>query len=126
MTPTSSTNIVLTTFAYAAGTLGPWYHGQTNLVDKGSRAANTAGLYHYTTQSNQAKETTSTVDIGFHYVATNSSGVPLDDDGDGLGDYREDSNGNGTLDSGETNWQSASDLGLRVFILQPRSGSQLP
>ena len=55
-------------------------------------------------------EGTSTVDIGYHYVATDAYGNPLDTDGDGIPDYIEDANGNGTVDSGETDWQSATDL----------------
>jgi hypothetical protein len=42
------------------------------------------------------------VDLGFHYLALNASGAPLDSDGDGLPDYAEDSNGNGQFDQGET------------------------
>lgn len=126
LSPTSSTNILMTTFTYAASSLGPWYHGQTNLLNKGSRGADAAGLFHYTSQANQAKETNSVVDIGFHYIATDANGLPSDKDGDGVGDYGEDWSGNGGVDSGETDWQSASDLGLRVLILQPRPGSQLP
>jgi hypothetical protein len=62
------------------------------------------------------------VDIGLHYVAVNSSGEPIDTDGDGLPDYFEDANGNGSADSGETDWQSYNSLngltgtpGLQVF-----------
>ena len=65
------------------------------------------------------------VDIGFHYVAVTNN-VPIDTDGDGLPDYLEDRNGNGTVDSGETDWQSATDLGLKVWITEPKSNSNIP
>jgi hypothetical protein len=42
------------------------------------------------------------VDLGFHYVAVNPSGKPIDSDADGLPDALEDRNGNDTQDSGET------------------------
>jgi hypothetical protein len=93
---------------FQSGPLGSYYYPSTNtpistnlwvLVDAGSRAASDATLYHFTTRGDQIKDL-STVDIGFHYVATDSSGNPLDSDGDGIPDYREDSNGNGIYDTG--------------------------
>ena len=44
------------------------------------------------------------VDIGFHYVATDANGNPLDTNGDGIPDYIKDANGNGSVDNGETSW----------------------
>lgn len=116
---------------YQTGPLGSFYYptSGTNLytlVGAGSRNADAAGLYHFTTTTNQVKETNSTVDIGFHYVAVNSSGQPIDTDGDGAADYAEDLTGNGSVNSGETDWSNASDWGLRVLITRPRSGSQMP
>jgi hypothetical protein len=73
--------------------------------------------------TSQVKETNSTVDIGYHYVA-NSPGTanPQDYDGDGIADYLEDRNGNGTYESGlgETDWTTGSSgitgsVGLQVF-----------
>jgi hypothetical protein len=60
------------------------------------------------------------VEIGFHYVAVNaSSGQPVDTDGDGIPDYAEDRNGNGTADAGERNWNASETVptppGLKVF-----------
>jgi hypothetical protein len=77
--PTGTGNQVLSSLAYASGALGPWYLPAScpSLVDKGSRSATNAGLYHYTTQVSQAKETNSTVDIGFHYVAAVPAEVQL-------------------------------------------------
>jgi len=74
----------------------------------------------------QAKETNSVVDIGYHYVAVNSAGQPIDTDGDGTADYAEDGNGNGVVDSGETDWQSAADAGLKVWITRPSRNSVIP
>ena len=55
-----------------------------------------------------------------------TNGVPVDTDGDGVPDYLEDANGNGLLDSGETSYTNATDLGLRVLITWPRNGGGLP
>src|SRR6185503_9840970 len=109
------------------GTLGNYYQTSTNLFNMGS-VTNAAlrGLYHYTTQTNQVKEANTALDIGFHYVATDGSGNPLDYDGDGLPDYYEDRDGDGSVDSGETDWQSAGDLGLKVWITKPKNGGPLP
>ena len=84
------------------------------------------GLYHFTTTTNKWKETNSIVDIGFHYIALDANGLPVDTDGDGWPDYWEDANGNGALDSGETKPNDAADRGLRVFITRPRTGSTIP
>jgi len=84
------------------------------------------GMYHYTTLTNQTKELTNHLDCGFHYVAV-TNGIPIDTDGDGVPDYREDINGSGgPPDSGETDWLNAGDWGLRVFITRPRGGSIIP
>ncbi|HXU75292.1 MAG TPA: LamG-like jellyroll fold domain-containing protein, partial [Methylomirabilota bacterium] len=100
-------NVNLTALSYASARLGPWYIGSASptLTDVGSQAASGAGLYHHTMVTNQTKEGASTVDIGFHYVAVNGNGQPVDTDGDGVPDYLEDKNGNGIFESGsETPW----------------------
>ena len=97
------------------------------MINKGSVTnAALAGFYHYTTQTSQAKEANTVLDIGFHYVAVDGNGNPLDYDSDGLSDYFEDRNGNGSVDTGETDWQSATDLGLKVWITEPKSNSNIP
>lgn len=112
LVPYGASNLVLslTTVPFVSGPLGSFYlptNGVvTNLFNKGSTNANYLGLYHYTTTANQVKETNSIVDIGYHYVAVNASGQPIDTDGDGLPDYIEDKNGNGSVDTGESNWTS--------------------
>jgi hypothetical protein len=123
--PQGTHDVVLTnTFIWQAGSLGGFYQ-PTNFINRGSRTADLAGLYHFTTQTNQVKETNSIVDLGYHYVAV-MNGVPIDSDGDGTPDYLEDANGNSAVDSGETDWQSASDLGLKVIITRPRNNSTIP
>ncbi len=116
---------------YQTSYLGNYYYptndgNVSRLIDAGSRTAAAATLYHFTTTTNQVKEATSQVDIGFHYVAVDGNGNPIDTNGNGVPDYLEDRNGNGTVDSGETDWQSATDLGLKVLITRPRSGAILP
>jgi len=118
---------IITNLTWVSGPLGNYYQPTNSpLIDKGSRTADLAGLYHYTTQVNQLQETNSIVDIGYHYVAVDGSGNPFDSDGDGVPDYLEDANGNGRVDSGETDWQSASDLGLKVLITRPKNNSLVP
>jgi hypothetical protein len=62
------------------------------------------------------------VDIGYHYVATDAFGNPLDTNGDGIPDYLEDANGDGVFDAGDWgNWLISpwnglsSGSGLSVF-----------
>jgi len=122
----------LTNADYQIGALGRYYYptngGQlSTLIDAGSRWATNATLYHFTTTTNQVKEASSKVDIGFHYVAVDpGTGLPVDTDGDGWPDYLEDRDGNGTVESGETDWNNPNDLGLRVIITRPSGGGPLP
>jgi len=96
------------------------------LINAGGTTANQLGLYHFTTQTNQVPEANSIVDIGYHYVATDAFGNPLDSNGDGIPDYLEDANGNGLVDSGEIGWNIPGDLGLQVIISRPRNGTTVP
>jgi hypothetical protein len=80
------------------------------------------GLTHFTTQTNQVPEGKTSLDIGYHYVATDAFGNPLDTNGDGIPDYLEDANGNGIFDAGDLgNWLISpyngltSASGLSVF-----------
>ncbi len=132
LTPTNVNDVVMSnTPIYLTNYLGRFYYPTNGgllsmLINAGSRNATNAGLYHYTTTTNQVKEASSTVDIGFHYVATDTSGVPIDTDSDGVADYLEDRNGNGAVDTGETAWTNAADWGLSVIITKPRPSAILP
>ncbi len=116
LTPTNANDIVLTnSLAYQSGPLGGFYQPtDSRLIDAGSTTADQVGLYHFTTQTNQVPETNSIVDIGYHYVAVDTNGIPLDSNEDGIPDYLEDANGNGIVDNGETNWALA-------ILTQPQS-----
>jgi hypothetical protein len=120
--PTNANDIILTSFTFTNGPLGQYYQLSTNLVDKGSRTADLAGLYHYTARQSQVKETNSIVDIGLHYVALDANGQPIDRDGDYIPDYIEDSNGNGEADPGETDYRQS----FKVVVTRPRDGSATP
>ena len=110
--PQGANDRLVTSFNWQTSWLGTYYQPTNSpLINHGSRTADLAGLYHYTTLTNQVKETTSVVDIGYHYVAVDSNGKPIDTDGDGLPDYVEDANGNGSLDPGETDWTNADTDG---------------
>jgi len=90
------------------------YYLPTNspLIRAGSTTADQVGLYHFTTQTNQVPETNSIVDIGYHYVATDAYGNPLDSNGDGIPDYLEDANGDGIFDAGDLGDWQVSPYGL--------------
>jgi hypothetical protein len=104
--PTNAYDIVSTnTLDYQSSWLGGFYQPTNSLlINAGSTTADQVSLYHFTTQTNQVKETNSIVDIGYHYVALNGSGNPIDSNSDGIPDYLEDANGNGIADGTETNW----------------------
>jgi hypothetical protein len=106
---------VLASFVYSTGPLGDYYHFTNSLIDAGSRNATNAGLYHYTVITNQVKEGSSQVDIGFHYVAVDGNGNPVDTNGDGIPDYAADRNGNGVADP--------TELPFGITIDTPRNGS---
>ena len=119
-------NIFLGSLSYQTNQWGKYYQPTgSSLIDAGSRSAQSAGLYHFTTTTNQSKEATSMVDIGLHYVALTSGGQPQDGDADGLPDYYEDSNGNGSADSGETDWTVFTPV-FEIFFTHPAPFSILP
>jgi len=122
LSPYGVHDVIVTNFNWQVGPLGNWYQPSSGpLVNTGSVTADIAGLYHFTTQVNQAKEANSQVDIGYHYVALDNLGNAVDTDGDGVPDYLEDANGNGVADSGEPNWLLngfnglTSGNGLQIF-----------
>jgi hypothetical protein len=117
---TGSSDLLVTNYNWESSWFGDFYlPASSALIDRGSTTADQVGLYHFTTQTNQIPETNSTVDIGYHYVASDQYGNPLDSNGNGIPDYLEDSAGNGS-----GNWDTT--LLLNVIITQPRNGSVLP
>jgi hypothetical protein len=127
LTPTNANDQIVTNFTWLPGPLGAYYQPTNSpLLNMGSQSAASAGLYHFTVLTNEVKETTNQVTIGLHYVALDGSGLADDYDNDGIPDYVEDTNGNGSVSSGETDWQSATDLGLKIQITRPTSTSELP
>lgn len=117
LTPTNVNDVKLsvTNVTYQTGWLGKFYiptnlTSHSPLFNAGSQNATNAGLYHYTMVTNQTRELSTTVDLGFHFIAVGSDGLPLDTDADGSPNYLEDANGNGSVDSGETDWQSYNSL----------------
>lgn len=116
--PTNACDIVTTNdIAYQTGPLGIFYQTTNSiLTNAGSCTGGAAGLYHYTTATNEVPEANSTVDIGYHYVALDTNGNPLCFTGDGIPDYVADSNGNGVYDPGidYADW-------LLGIVIQPQS-----
>lgn len=137
LSPTKTSDIILSASpSYQVGPLGNYYlpTNSTTLIDADTTtAASQIGLYHYATTTNldsgtglEVKETTSNVDVSYHYVATDGNGIPIDTNSDGIPDYLEDANGNGNVDSGEISWSATGDLGLRVWITEPKRNANLP
>jgi hypothetical protein len=60
------------------------------------------------------------------YAGKSGGMLCYDTDEDGTPDYLEDTNGNGLIDSGETDWQSATDQGFQIRITRPANDSILP
>jgi hypothetical protein len=72
------------------------------------------------------REGVTLVDLGFHYVVTDASGVSIDSDGDGVPDYLEDADGNGVINDGEGDPNNVNDVGFRIVLTRPRQGAKLP
>ena len=127
-TPNGPHDVIATSgFNWQTSWFGNYYlPTNSSLINTGWVTADVAGLYHFTTQTNQLIEGSSRVDIAYHYVATDANGNPLDDNGDGIPDYISDPNGNGLVDSGEIGWNIVGDLGLKVIITRPNKNSSIP
>ncbi len=110
--PTNANDVVSAAkLSYQAGPLGIFYQPAGSvLINAGNTNADKIGFYHYTTQTNQVKESNSIIDIGYHYLAAGANGLPLDSNGDGVPDYLQDANGNGIVDNGEINWGLAIQI----------------
>ncbi len=99
-----SHTIYVTNYDWESSWFGNYYLPTNSpLIQAGGTNANFLGLFHFTTQTNQVPETNSIVDIGYHYVATDQNGNPLETDGE-MPDYLADANGNGLDDPSETPW----------------------
>ena len=69
-------------FNWESDWLGDFYLPSSSpLIQMGSTTSDQLGLYYFTTQTNQTPETNAPVDIGYHYVATDSDGNPLNEMG---------------------------------------------
>jgi hypothetical protein len=110
--PTFPGDIILTNSPiYQTSWFGRYYLPPNSpLVNSGSTNAGQVALFHFTTQTNQAPESNSVVDIGYHYIATDGFGRPLDANGDGVADYVEDPGGQGVA-------------GPQIQLVSPASGA---
>lgn len=113
--PLASHNVALGGITYYASPFGNYYVADYSWSDNGSRSASEAGLYHYTTHWGGAKEATSQVDIGIHYLVPGLTWQPIDTDGDGIPDFAEDRNGNGIKEDNETSFQVANSNWLQII-----------
>jgi hypothetical protein len=94
---------------FQAGPFGDHYMMPKTALDfAGGFEVCEAGLFHYTTWTNQTKEGATgaehKISIGRHYIAT-TNGIPIDTDGDGIADYVENASGTGVASASETDWQ---------------------
>jgi len=111
---TGPTDKLLGGYNWEVGPLGNYYQPSNSVtIHAGGVLASNVGLYHFTVMTNlvnglEIKEGTNFVSLGYHYVATDSNGVPISTSGDGIGDYLLDSNGDGVYEPGIDlgNWQA--------------------
>jgi hypothetical protein len=107
--------------SFQSGVFGRFYLPTNSvLIDAGSTTADRVGLFYYTTQISQTNENITPVDVGYHYVASDSNGNPVDSNNDGTPDY---------LDILPL-WQAADPNNpaagvLTVFIDSPTNGAVL-
>jgi hypothetical protein len=112
--PPGTNDLPVTNFNWQSSWLGSFYlPTNSTLIDSGSLTnAALMGLYHYTTQTNQVKEGNTPLDRSYHYVACDTSGIPVSTGGDGLADYLKDSNGDGLYGAGDIgNWKTNDTCG---------------
>jgi hypothetical protein len=125
--PNGANDVILTNSTdFAIGPLGYYYYPTgggllSTLIDAGSTPATNVGLYHFTTTTNQVKEAGSQVNIGYHYVAVDENGEPLDSDDDGLDDWFEDTLGTDFEDV-DSDGDEVSDYDEVIFGRNPCVG----
>jgi hypothetical protein len=115
-------DVPLTSFTYTNGPLGSYYQFSGGLIQKGSITSDKLGLYEYTTRVSEVPETNAMVDIGYHYVATDPNGNPLDTYVPGIPNYIVDSQGTGMDTNGLSfAWESKyfGALGLNPNFILP-------
>ncbi|HUB87593.1 MAG TPA: hypothetical protein VMB22_06845, partial [Verrucomicrobiae bacterium] len=110
--PTNINDVVVSSFDWQSSWFGNYYlPSDSPLIDRGSTTADQVGLYEFTTQTNQVKEGTNIVDLGYHYVATDAYGNPLDTYVSGTPDYLVDTAGNGMDTNGLPYWWEGEYFG---------------
>ena len=73
-----SHSVYVTNYNWGSSWFGNYYlPADSPLIQAGSTNAYSLDLYNFTTQTNQVPETNATVDIGYHYLATDADGNPL-------------------------------------------------
>jgi len=105
-------NVTVTVAEHLTGPLGTNYYpsangaggGFTQLLGAGFRTGPVAGLFHHVIATNLVPVGTGAVGIGFHHLRTTAAGVPLDTDGDGIPDWMEDVNGDGSATGDPSSW----------------------
>jgi hypothetical protein len=118
---TGDVTITNLTYSTLAATGWRWYQNVRSPtlhdVDTGRTGAD-GGLYHFTTKVSEGKETTSNMDLGFHYVVLNGSNLPVDTDGNGIPDYLDDLDGDGIWDyeDGDPNNTGVGILSITIDI----------
>ena len=89
-------DVMVTNYNWEASWFGNYYlPSDSKLLQARDSPANLLGLFYFTTQTNQALEGDAIVDIGYHYVATDTNGIPWMTYGDGVPDYLDDPIGDG-------------------------------
>ncbi|HEX3626090.1 MAG TPA: choice-of-anchor tandem repeat GloVer-containing protein [Verrucomicrobiae bacterium] len=73
-----ASDVLVPNFDWETSWFGNLYQPTNSLTfHAGSTHADALGLYWFTTDTNQAIEGTNRVTIGYHYIATDSNGIPL-------------------------------------------------
>jgi uncharacterized repeat protein (TIGR03803 family) len=81
-------DVLVTSYNWQSSWFGDFYLStNSSIIQMGSVPASELGLYWFTTQTNQVPETNAIVDIGYHYVATDTNGNPLATFGTNLPNY---------------------------------------